>query len=752
MHPLAPMSTQSMLPPQAPSLRSRLITLGAIAFLPALLVIIADAYLSWKQVLREAHNHVAEEVALAAASQRMKIKTVRAFLAGISSLYPASQMAQEECGIRLRALLSHLDSLANIGFLDEQGNIICSGLPGASDASFSDRGYFQDAREHMKFSVSEILVGGVSGQRAIAFAYPLFGRNGNFGGVVFATLKDARFPSLALLKPGTTSVQFSYFDRKGNIIYTDQEGGNPSVEPLPTEELRDLDADDSDAFKYYIDAFNGKGFLAALTPIKIGGETIGYIKATLREEHILSSWRHSASRRAASLLLALIGGLFLIWWFLQRWFLRDLLRLVLFTKSARDEVFPLKIGSASLSETEAAMKAVADMATTLRSQNEELLVLQKHLSASKEGLEHQVQERTRELERSERSYRKLAESLPQIVWTATTEEGVIYINKTWGTFFEEPKVHPLGHQWIDYFHPEDVKRAAEVWEKAIETAQPFIGHFRLRAITGEYRYYFLHSAPLLDQDGHIELWMGVGTDITDFKNSEEALKAANDELEAFSYSVSHDLRAPLCAIRDYSDLLLAECGDETKPESKQYLERINFNSNHTLGLLEDLLKLAHLSEIEPHFTIVDLSALCDDIVRTLREQDPARTVYVRVNQEMKTYGDARLLRVVLTNLLSNAWKFTGHVPHPCIFVGQFLRNGQVIYFLKDNGVGFDMQYSEKLFRVFQRLHSDKEYPGTGIGLAICQKVIMRHSGKLWARSKPNKGATFFFTICNQKIG
>jgi len=224
------------------------------------------------------------------------------------------------------------------------------------------------------------------------------------------------------------------------------------------------------------------------------------------------------------------------------------------------------------------------------------------------------------------------------------------------------------------------------------------------------------------------------------------LKFANEQLESFSYSVSHDLRAPLRAIIGFSEALAEECGQLVGEQGRKDLDRVLANGRRMGELIEGLLTLSRMGRADVKRARIDLSATAHEIVRDLRESDPARAAEIVIQPGLHAAGDEVLLRAALTNLIGNAWKFTSKVSKPRIEFGQTGPESGHAFFVKDNGAGFDMKYAEKLFGTFQRLHKVEDFPGTGIGLATVQKIIAKHRGRIWAESLPDQGATFFFTI------
>nr|AOR51146.1 histidine kinase [uncultured bacterium pAY4-1]AOR51206.1 histidine kinase [uncultured bacterium pAY4-2] len=224
------------------------------------------------------------------------------------------------------------------------------------------------------------------------------------------------------------------------------------------------------------------------------------------------------------------------------------------------------------------------------------------------------------------------------------------------------------------------------------------------------------------------------------------LAAANQELDAFAYSVSHDLRAPLRGIDGFSLALVEDFGDALSAEGKDYLRRIRAGCGRMGTLIDDLLYLSRLARNPLRREVVDLSLLARQVADELQQLDPARQIDWVIAPELLTVADPSLIRAVLDNLLGNAWKFTGKQGQARIEFGGFMQGDEEVYFVKDNGAGFDMLYADKLFKVFQRLHKVEEFDGSGIGLATVQRVIQRHGGRVWAQGEIGQGATFYFSL------
>jgi light-regulated signal transduction histidine kinase (bacteriophytochrome) len=230
------------------------------------------------------------------------------------------------------------------------------------------------------------------------------------------------------------------------------------------------------------------------------------------------------------------------------------------------------------------------------------------------------------------------------------------------------------------------------------------------------------------------------------------LEAANKELEAFSYSVSHDLRAPLRAIDGFAHILLDDYADKLDDEGKRLLAVVRDNTGRMGQLIDDILKFSRTGRVEIAFSEVDMEKLAFNALAELQSFAPDGKLHVEIGHLPPARGDSAMMRQVFVNLLTNAIKFSRTREKPEIRVGATVKDGECIYFVKDNGVGFDMEYADKLFGVFQRLHSMNEFEGTGIGLAIVKRIVNRHGGRVWAEGKINEGATIYFALPDKENG
>lgn len=231
-----------------------------------------------------------------------------------------------------------------------------------------------------------------------------------------------------------------------------------------------------------------------------------------------------------------------------------------------------------------------------------------------------------------------------------------------------------------------------------------------------------------------------------FREANERLESAVRELEAFSYSVSHDLRAPLRTISAFTQALAEDLRHQLDDKAKDHLRRVLAAAARMNELIDALLELSRISRSQLGRHKVDLSAVAQAVVEDLRRRDTTRRLGASIAPDLSVEADGRLMRILLDNLIGNAWKFTAKTELPLVEVGKEHRDGENVFFVRDNGAGFDMTYVDRLFTPFQRLHSERDYAGTGIGLATVRRIVERHGGRIWAESTPGNGATFYFTI------
>jgi PAS domain S-box-containing protein len=369
------------------------------------------------------------------------------------------------------------------------------------------------------------------------------------------------------------------------------------------------------------------------------------------------------------------------------------------------------------------------------------------------------------LHQSRQQYKSLVDDLNEVVFQTDTAGRWTFLNPAWQDMTGFDVSSSLGQVFLDCIHPDDRQRNLDLFQSLIHQEKADC-RYEIRYLhrAGGFRWVDVWARVSLDDQGSAAGTTGTLTDITERKRSEEAirqladeleqrviertasLEAANRELEGFSYSVSHDLRAPLRGIDGWSQILLEDYSDRLDDQARRYLQRVRNEAQRMGNLIDELLVLSRASLIGLENRLLDLSALAQRVADRLQEAQPERPVEWVIQPGLECRGDATLLESALNNLFQNAVKFTGKCPAPRIEFGSAPGEGCAVFFVADNGVGFDMEYAQNLFGPFQRLHKASQFPGTGIGLTIVKRIIQRHGGKIWAESRAGQGATFYFTL------
>lgn len=728
------------------SLRKLLILLVLMAAAPLMVVEIISSQREQDRQVRHAHESLHALATLIASSNARAVEGIGQFLSALSESPATSAGDPEACVRYLRRVLSLQPAYVNFGLIDLNGRLVCDATGSGASVYLGDRDYFRRAMETGAPAAGSYQVGRLTGRQSLVFSRPLVTPDGAIRGVVFAAM-DVR--ALADSLRGASAVPGSsvqLVDRAAVVLANSREQAEPVGAPLADPVLRDaVLARRSGPLPVEAD---GQGVrLRAVQAVQASGTNPLFVVAAIPAEHIIAPALRGLKFRLAGILAMALGVAVLVWVLGQRLVVRPLDQLIAGLRHVEHEDYA---------------RALSQPRTSLR----ELDDLQRSLGSLVIGLEAQRFERDQALgalSEREMRYRELFKANPQVMVVVDAHSlHFLAVNEAASAFY-------------GYTHEEfldltllDIRRAFRRAEP-VDPQAPRVWTHQLK--NGTTRQVEVLVSPTVFEGLAAELVMV--TDVTArlaaearVRESSERLEQrvaertrelelANHELEAFSYSVSHDLRNPLGAVGMFGQMLSAHLGDSVDAQAKLCLARIEQGVRGMERLIDDLMALAQVTRTELLVVSVDLSAVCRDVLKDLREGDPGRQVEVMLDEGLGCLGDAGLLRRLMANLIGNAWKFTARTPDARIHIGRQPdgpAGGPPVFFVQDNGAGFDMKFAGRLFLPFERLHGDHDFPGTGVGLATVQRIVARHGGRIWAEAAVSQGATFRFIINPSRAG
>jgi PAS domain S-box-containing protein len=348
---------------------------------------------------------------------------------------------------------------------------------------------------------------------------------------------------------------------------------------------------------------------------------------------------------------------------------------------------------------------------------------------------------------SEARFRQLADTMPQIVWTAQPDGDVDYYNERW---YEFTGVHHSGSAdavWERILHPEDLQRTRDTWYASVHSGTPYNIEYRLFAKReNRWQWFVGRAVPVRDAAGTIVKWFGTSTDIDEQKCTEDELRRANEDLKQFAFSASHDLQEPLRGIKIYSELLVNRYADRLDGEALKFMKFLRNGATRMETLVRDLLAYTQVTEFEDSVEIVNSNKVLKTTLANLAGAIVESNAQITTGPLPSLPVNATHLQQLFQNLIGNAIKYRSPERTATVHIGAERQNTCWIFSVADNGIGIDPEYRENIFGLFKRLHNSDEHSGTDIGLAICQRIVDRHHGRIWVESEPGRGSIFRFTL------
>jgi len=738
-----------------PSVRATLVLLVLVLTLPILALVFQTSITEKERTIEQAKMQLQVQAQLRADSQKQLFEGVHHMLKVISHAESMQRPDTRECNRYLRELHEFFPRYAHLSFADPAGILVCRSSSTAGPFHIGDRSYFKGAVSTGNFTVSEYLVSRVTGRPSIALSLPVYRADGELHGVLYAVRELASIQAQLDTTPPPPGVTDLITDAEGVVLASSGERSQPSGQRLADPHLSKAARSRRAVFDQTRDE-NGHEWFYAIQPANAEGAGGLVVASIISSDSVLRPAIKRLQREAAILLAIALAAILLAWNLGDRVLATPIQRILTKVEAlGRGDtatVQPSPAARPHLRELSQIDRGIADLAETLATRS-----LQRDQAIAA------IQLQKLEIEASERRYLAQFEASPQPMWVFDTQTlAFLVVNDAAVTHYGYPREEFMTMMLPDIHLPSLAPQPINILQQP--DCEPANGAIqRHRRKNGEIIDVEI-AAHCLNWGGHPAGVMIV-YDVTSREFAKLAwtklhatleqkvaqrtreLELANKELEAFSYSVSHDLRGPLQVIDEFCSVLVERHKDELPTKARHYLDRIRAGTRQMNALIDDLLTLARTGQASMELQQVDLARIARATVAQLRQRFPQRQVSVEIEEPLMARCDPGLMAVLLDNLIGNAWKFTSATPHAAIRVGVAAATQDGPGFVvADNGAGFDMAFADNLFKAFQRLHSASEFEGTGIGLAIVQRIIHRHGGRVWAESTVGKGANFFFSL------
>jgi PAS domain S-box-containing protein len=734
-------------------LRAALTLLVLIAIAPVFVVVLQASLAEQRGRLLRAESSLRSLVERDAAHQEQLVEGARHVLTAMAHAPPVFQEDLAACAAYMRNLQADYPAgHGTFGMLDPQGRLTCRATAPAVAVSSADRRFFRDAVATGRFVVGDFTISRASALAVLPLGLPVSDQAGRLRGVVYVALDLARAGEHLRKLTMAPEITLTVADSSAVVLAAVGPGALQPGARMPEGILRQAIASGQPRHGRATDA-SGEEWIVAVEPVGRPGNGRLFVTGSASTAAVLAPVADRLQLQLGALGLITLLGAVSAWAFGDRIVARPIASLLRRVDAlAREEPAPRNLPPPQRGLSE-------------------LVELDRRFSEMSQRLAERSVQRDvalRAIADSERHYRTLFEANPHPMWVFDQHTlRFLTVNDAAIAHYGYSRDEFLSMTIADIRPPQDVQPLVQELESLSALSTPSQWRHRLkdgRLIDVEI------SSHVMDFGGR-PARLVLALDITRRLRAEEALRQlnetlerrvsertselrlANRELESFSYSVSHDLRAPLQVIDGFGRALLARHDEALDGQARHYLDRIRDNTRQMGELIDALLSLARVTRAELRSERIDLSALAREAAGRMRQREPQRQVAVEIEPGLTCDGDARLLAALLDNLIGNAWKFTARTPDARIRVGR--KDGparEPVFYVEDNGAGFEMAYADRLFKAFQRLHTAREFEGTGIGLATVHRIVARHGGRVWAQASPGQGATFHFTLKPATVG
>ena len=631
--------------------------------------------------------------------------------------------------------------------------------------NFADRPFIPTLKRTLKPMLSEVIMAKLGAPTPITTMLAPVVIRGEYGGYVSGILNFARIETILRIHSAGSEMHYSLLDKNGNVIATnrkDQKNMTPFYRSRGT-----LTRPEESGIARWIPELPSN-----TSTIDLWGKSFYVVESTIGN---LAEWKLIMEQPVAPFQKKLYdiytGRLSLVFiLLLAALAIAEVVsRRVAVTNEELSNLtrdLPSKLASgATIKWPESGIQDSSKLIDNFREMANALSARFNEIRHLNESLEQRVEERTEELRESENEFRSLAESMPQIVWITRPDGWNIYFNQQWVDYTGLTLEESYGHGWNKPFHPDDQQRAWDAWQNATQHGAAYALECRLRRADGVYMWWLIRGVPILNEHGLVLKWFGTCTDIHEHKLAEAEilrlnaeleqrviertaqLESAYREIEAFSYSVSHDLKAPLRAISGFASIIARRHREGLNEEAQHYFDNIVTASDRMSALITDLLEYSRIGRRTIELKPVPLAQILPQVVDVLSDKIKETGTAVSIPDDLPAVlGDAGLIRQAFTNLLENALIFRKEAIPLIIEIGYTLEKDRLTVRVTDNGIGIPKEFHEKIFNMFQRLHSEDQYEGTGIGLAIVRKAMKLMDGDVRVESEPGKGSSFFITF------